>query len=87
MGLTGHALTTAGAAAALVAFGTAAAVLAVLLFVFALIVARAQETTVQAIRARAGQVKRYGGYVLVAVGLWSITLAVFAEFFAKYFPV
>lgn len=87
MGLTGHALTTGGFEAALISFVTAAAVIAALVFAFALVVARAQETTVQAIRARAGQVKRYGGYVLIAVGLWSIALAVFAELFAQYFPV
>lgn len=87
MGLTGHAFTTAGSAGALIAFVTAAAVLALLVFVFAVVVGSAQETTVQAIRARAGQVKRYGGYILIAVGFWSIALAAFAEFFARYFPV
>ncbi|MGH2377061.1 MAG: hypothetical protein ACRDGT_01140 [Candidatus Limnocylindria bacterium] len=87
MGLTGHALSTGGFEAALIAFVAAAAVLAALVFGFAFVVARAQETTVQAIRARAGQVKRYGGYVLIAVGLWSIALAVLAEFFAQYFLV
>lgn len=87
MGLTGHALTMAGTGGAFVAFITAASVLALLVFSFALVVARAQEATVDAIRARAGQVKRYGGYVLIAVGLWSVALALFAEFFSHYFPV
>ncbi|MGH2950179.1 MAG: hypothetical protein ACRDPC_28595 [Solirubrobacteraceae bacterium] len=87
MGLTGHALTIGGSAAAFAAFVAAATVIALLLFGFAMVVARAQESTVKAIRARAGQVKRYGGYVLVAVGLWTFLLAVFAELFARYFPV
>ena len=87
MGLTGHALSTGGFEVALLAFVAAAVVMAVLVFGFALVVARAQETTVQAIRARSGQVKRYGGYVLIGVGLWSILLAVFAEFFAQYISV
>lgn len=87
MGLTGHSLTTGGFAAAIVAFVAAAAVLALLVFIFALVVARAQEATVQAIRARVGQVKRYGGYVLIAVGAWTLALAAFADFFARLFPV
>ncbi len=69
------------------AFASAATVLAMLVFVFAVVVARAPETTVQAIRARAAHVKRYGGHVLIAVGARSIALAAFAEFFASYFPV
>ncbi len=84
MGLTGHALAGGGFVAALVAFVAAAVVLAFLVFAFALIVGRAQESTVRAIRARAAQVKRYGGSILVAVGLWSIALAAFADLFARY---
>jgi hypothetical protein len=76
-----------GSASAVVAFLAAAGVLALLVFAFALIVARAQQTTVQAIRARVGQVKRYGGYVLVAVGVWTVVLAIFADLAARYFPV
>jgi hypothetical protein len=76
-----------GSAAAILAFVAAAAVLALLVFVFALVVARAQQTTVEAIRARVGQVKRYGGYVLIAVGAWTLALATFAEFFAQYLAV
>lgn len=87
MGLTGHALTIGGSAAAMAAFVAAAAALALLLFGFALTIARAQESTVAAIRARVGEVKRYGGYILIAVGLWSISTAAFAELFVRYFPV
>lgn len=87
MGLTGHALTTGGFAAAFVAFVVAAVAIALLVFGLALTVARAQEETVKAVRAGIGQVKRFGGYILIGVGGWLIALAVFAEFFARYFAV
>jgi len=32
-------------------------------------------------------VKRWGGHVLITLGLWFIALAVFADFFAELFPV
>lgn len=45
------------------------------MFSLSLTIGLAQERTVKAIRARAGRVKRWGGYILVAVGLWTIALA------------
>jgi hypothetical protein len=59
----------------------------VLLFALALLTATAQERTVQALRAGAPAVKRWGGRILLAVGAWLIALAVFAGFFARVFPV
>jgi hypothetical protein len=32
-------------------------------------------------------VKRWGGRIFVAVGIWFLALAVFAHFFAHLFPV
>jgi hypothetical protein len=57
------------------------------MFAAAFTVSRAQETTVERIQARAPTVKRWGGGVLVAVGVWFVSLAVFADFFAGIFPV
>jgi cytochrome c biogenesis protein CcdA len=70
-----------------VAFAVAAAVLVVLLFALALAVAAAQERTVQVMKEGAPAVKRWGGRILVAVGIWLVALAVFAGFFADLFPV
>jgi hypothetical protein len=62
-------------------------VLVGLLFTAAFTVSRAQQSTVDRIQASAPAVKKWGGAVLVAVGLWFISLAVFADFFAQYFTV
>lgn len=61
--------------------------LVVLLFGLALALAAAQERTVQAMRQGAPAVKRWGGRILVVVGIWLVALAVFAGFFADLFPV
>lgn len=57
------------------------------MFVMAFAIATAQEEIVAAARAHVGDVKRWGGLILVGVGLWLIALAVFAGFFARIFPV
>jgi protein-S-isoprenylcysteine O-methyltransferase Ste14 len=76
-----------GVAAAATAFGLAAVVIVALMFTAAFTVSRAQDATVARIRATAPAIKRWGGAVLVGVGLWFISLAVFADFFAEIFPV
>ncbi len=58
-----------------------------LLFVAAFAVAGAEERTVERIKARASTVKRWGGWFLVAVGMWFLLLALFADFFEEIFPV
>jgi len=57
------------------------------MFGLALTIATAQERTVAAIEARAGAVKRWGGRVLLIVGAWFVALGVFADAFARLFPV
>lgn len=86
-GLAGHALTTGGFAAALTAFVVTGVVLVVLLFAAALGVAVAQQEVAARLEAGAATVKRWGGQVLIAVGVWLILLAVFADTFARAFPV
>ncbi len=76
-----------GFAAAFAAFLVAALVLVALLFTLALVLAAAQERTVEAMKAGAPAVKRWGGRILLGVGGWLIALAVFADFFAELFPV
>ncbi|HEY3211358.1 MAG TPA: hypothetical protein VGL18_16510 [Actinomycetota bacterium] len=47
----------------------------------------AQEGTTERLRASAPSVKRWGGIVLVVVGVWFVLLGVFADAFARIFPV
>ncbi len=72
---------------ALVAFIVAAVTIMACLFGAAVAVARAEQATLERIEARAPQVKRWTGWVLVVVGTWLLILAVFADFFARFFPV
>lgn len=65
----------------------AALALVALVFVLSLALATTQERTVEAMREGAPAVKRWGGRILMAVGVWFIALAVFAGFFARVFPV
>jgi hypothetical protein len=59
----------------------------ILMFGLALIVGAAQQRTVDALKAGAPTVKRWGGRILLAVGVWFIALGVFSSFFAGVFPV
>jgi hypothetical protein len=86
-GLAVQALTVGGFAAALAAFVVTATVLVGLLFAAALLVATAQQQTVERLRAGTPTVKRWGGWVLIAVGGWFVILGVWAEQFARLFPV
>ena len=58
-----------------------------LVFTAAFSVASAEQRTLERIKAQAPTVKRGAGWILVTVGVWFITLAVFADFFARLFPV
>ncbi len=57
------------------------------MFTAAFTVSRAQDATVDRFQDAAPTIKRWGGAVLIAVGVWFVTLAVFADFFARIFPV
>lgn len=37
--------------------------------------------------ANVATIKRWGGWILITVGVWLLALAVFSEFFARVFPV
>jgi cytochrome c biogenesis protein CcdA len=62
-------------------------VLVGLLFAAAFTVARAEESTLERVKVQAPTVKRWGGRLLIAVGVWFLTLAVFADYFERIFPV
>lgn len=74
-------------AGALGAFIVAALVIVLLMFTLSLAIAGAQEGLVATLKAHVAQVKRWGGWILIAVGLWLFALTAFADFFAGIFPV
>jgi hypothetical protein len=53
------------------------------MFSLSLTIGLAQERTVRAIRARASRVRRWGGWVMLAVGIWTLALASFPAFFRQ----
>ena len=64
-----------GVTAALLAFGVAALMMVLLMFTLALVIGAAQQRTVEAMRAGAPTVKRWGRRILMLVGAWFIALA------------
>lgn len=58
-----------------------------LMFTLARAIAGAQERAIASLRAAAPSVKRWGGWILVAVGAWFVLLGIFADFFADVFAV
>lgn len=51
------------------------------------LIGSAQERTVARLKTGSKEVKRWGGFILVAVGTWFVVLAIWADFFAGVFPV
>ncbi len=49
--------------------------------------AGAKRSTVERLGAGAPAVKRWGGHVLLLVGTWFVLLGIWAEAFARIFPV
>jgi hypothetical protein len=76
-----------GTGATLVAFVVTALMIVALMVELSIAIAAAQERLVASLRASIGQVKRWGGAILVLVGLWLIVLATWAKTFAQVFPV
>jgi len=58
-----------------------------LIFGLAITIGLAQNEFVTKLRAEAPQVKRWGGVILIVVGLWTIAIGIWAEFFSRFFPV
>ena len=57
------------------------------MFTLALIIGGAQARTVDAMKVGAPTVKRWGGRILLLIGVWFIALGVFSDFFADVLPV
>lgn len=69
------------------AFSLAGLALVLLMFGLGFTVATAQEVVTRMADVGAVIVKRWGGRVLIGVGLWLIVLALGANIFARFFPV
>ena len=61
--------------------------MALLMFGLALLVGAAQEQVVAMLKAGTSGVKRWSGLIVAGVGLWLLALAIWADFFAGFFPV
>jgi hypothetical protein len=57
------------------------------MFTLALLLAAAQERTGEAMRAGAPAIKRWGGRILVLLGVWFILLGALAHPFSHVFTV
>jgi cytochrome c biogenesis protein CcdA len=73
--------------AALVAFVVAALTMVLLMFALSLAVALAQSRLVNTLKANVHEVKRWGGWILILVGLWLIVLGIWADYFIILFKV
>lgn len=80
-------MTGAGASGALLAFGVTALTMTLGMFVVTTVLWTTQERIVDDLRASLVQVKVWGSWVLIAVGLWLIALAIWADWFARFFAV
>jgi hypothetical protein len=65
----------------------AALAITILMFLLSSVIAFAQERVVDTLRSSLTEVKKWGGRILILVGLWLIVLAIFAETFANIFRV
>lgn len=61
--------------------------MATLMFGLAVLVGAAQEWVVNMIKAGTSNVRRWSGVVLVGIGLWLLALTIWADLFARFFPV
>jgi protein-S-isoprenylcysteine O-methyltransferase Ste14 len=62
-------------------------VIVALMFILSVLIATAQQTTVERLQATAPAIKKWGGIILVGIGVWFLILGTFAERFAGLFPV
>lgn len=84
-GLAGQGFAVGGTAAAVVAFGVAAVVILLLMFFIAAAVGSAQEGLLSDLKAGGAKVKRWGAYIMLAVGAWFLTTSAFPAAFVTLF--
>lgn len=72
---------------AFITFVVVAITMIILFFSLAAGIALAEEQVISSIKARTEDIKRWGGYILIGVGIWFISLTVFVDFFVSIFSV
>jgi len=82
-----HALAETDGLVAFSAFIVAAVTVTGLRMALALSVGYAQERVIRAMRESSRYVHRWSGAILILVGAWLILLSVWAQQFARVFPV
>jgi cytochrome c biogenesis protein CcdA len=82
-----HALAVADSRAAFSAFLIAAFAVAMVMVVLVVAVGLAQDKLVRSMKGSTRSVKRWGGAILILVGVWLTVLAVWASQLARIFPV
>jgi len=58
-----------------------------LMFSLSLAISFAQERLIENLKTETVIIKKWGGRVLILVGIWLMTLAIWANTFARVFPV
>lgn len=76
-----------GPASAFAAFAVAGIVLAAMFLGLSVVIGSVQEKSLERIKARSRDVKKWGGWILIVIGSWFVVLAIWADFFATIFPV
>jgi cytochrome c biogenesis protein CcdA len=82
-----HALAVADSRTAFSAFLIAAFTVAIVMVVLVAAVGLTQDKLVRSMKGSTRSVKRWGGAILILVGVWLIVLAVWATQFARIIPV
>ncbi len=86
-GLAVQSLAAGGFDAAFVAYLVTGVTLVMLILVSAVVVAVGRDAAIGDLTTLAPSIKKWAGWVLVAVGGWFFLLAVFSEQFVDLFPV
>jgi cytochrome c biogenesis protein CcdA len=82
-----HTLAVADSRTAFSAFLIAAFTVAMVMLVLVTAVGLAQDRLIRSLKGSTRSVKRWGGAVLILVGVWLTLLAVWVSLFARIFPV
>jgi hypothetical protein len=59
----------------------------ILMFALSLSIAFTRKRLIETLKAETVIIKKWGGRALIIIGLWLIILAVWADMFARIFPV
>lgn len=86
-GLAVFSLTIASKGMVLLAFLATTLTIVGMMFLLILLIGTAQNNLLKKLRGSTRPIKRVSGVMLILVGTWLITIAIWADFFAQLFPV